>query len=183
MNWKTIICLAAIALLVAGCGRKSTAPTEGGDYEQYFGKEFRAPKDRSIRISGRAAFSGSRVGSAVAVETMIYNGSKQARSLPIGIESNEGFTYSYFTVLVQNESGEIERGTFPAHEGDLVTIDLDADGLATETIPISDAYDFAEPGLYKVVVFYSVEQGTLPNGESPDWTGTIWTSPIVIRVE
>ncbi len=182
MNWKTIICLAVIGLLAVGCGKKNTTRVEEGNYEQFFGKKGPRPQDRSLRLSARTTFPYSSPGTLVELSVLIENASDRARSLPIGLESNAGFSYAYFSALVRDESGNIEHVTFPADEGDLVSADLDPRGFTTEMIPLGDIYDF-EPGTYQVVLFYSVDKGTLPDGQKPDWTGKLWTSPIIVKVK
>ena len=182
MNWKTIICLAVIGLLAVGCGRKGTTRLKEGDYEQFFGKKRPAPEDRSVRLSAHTTVLYFSPGGPVELSVLIENASDRARSLPIGLESNAGFSYAYFSALVRDEAGNIEHVTFPADEGELVSVDLDPRGFTTEMIPLSDIYDF-ELGAYEVVLFYSFEAGAPPDGQKPDWSGKVWTSPIVVKIE
>jgi hypothetical protein len=187
MNWKTTMCLTLIGLLVIGgaigCGRRSKGPVKERDYAAHFEKRPPLPSDSSVRISALNAQPRYPTGSAVELNVHLQNAGKGPRSLPIGVESDEGFSYSYFWALVRDESGKIERVTFPDYEGELVTLKLGDPEQIREIIPIGHIYDFDEPGIYRIVMFYEVPNSPLPNGEKPDWHGTTWTSSFAIRIE
>ncbi len=182
MNWRTVICLVVIGLLAIGCGKKNSIVVKEGDYEQYFREKRPYPTDSSLRLSVLATVPRYPSSGPVELSLVIENMSERALSLPIGLESNQGFSYTYFSALVRDETGSIKHATFPADEGDLVSAELDPHGFTTEFVPLDKIYDFL-PGTYEVVLFYSVGEGTLPNGEKPDWTGKLWSSPITVEIE
>ena len=191
MILRTILCLVAIGVLLlsctlpgCGCGRRDAPPTTQEDYERYFGKEPLAPKDRTVRLMALPAQPYHRAGDAVELSLAFANMSKRPRRLPIGHETDEGFVYTFLSALVRKEEGAIERVTFPAEEGELVSLELGKYGSDEhEPLVMGDYYDFDEPGRYKIVLFYTVEKGRLPDGTEPDWTGTIWSPLIYILIE
>jgi hypothetical protein len=183
MSWKTIMCVAAVGLLLAGCGGRDTLPTDDAAYEKYFGRDFKVPSDHSVRISAMPLATSYATGDEIAFNLTVSNMSKRARNLPIGLETDDTMVYTYFQALVRRDDGPIKHVDITASEGKLVTLQLQSYETVTRAFIMSDYYQFDTPGTYQIVLFYSVKDEPLPGGGTPDWSGTVWTSPIAIVVE
>ena len=183
MSCKTIMWVAVAGLLLAGCGGKDSVPTGQEEYEKYFGKKFRVPSDRSVKISANVRAASHEAGGEIGLNLMMSNMAKTGRTLPLGVETDDGMVYTYLEALVRHDGGTIEHVDFTADGGELVAVDFGEYETVTRDFYVSDYYAFDTPGKYEVVLFYSVKDETLPDGSTPDWTGTVWTSPITIVVE
>jgi len=185
MSSARLLYIASIGLLLAGCGGQDQPPAGEQAYEQYFAEKLPAPKDRSVRLAADPMRERFAPGSAVELNVMISNMGKRRRAFPIGVETQAGCVHTFFFALVRDEAGRIERVPFTTDEapGPVVWLELDQYGGHTEVIPLGEHYVFEEPGPYRVVLFYSIEEGQVPGDRTPEWTGTVWTSPIHITIE
>jgi len=188
MIWRTMLCMAAMAVALGGCGcgGKDDPLDEGTNLEQFFGSNTRVARDRSVRLQVPVTAPSYPIGGPIELEVFLVNGSKSARTLPVGMETTQqGAVLTYFSAAIKAPGGEIKKVTLAPDtvQGDLLTVSLDGYGDTSEKLVLSSYYPFDEAGTYQVVLFYTVKEGKLPGGSSPEWTGTVWTSPIAIEVE
>jgi hypothetical protein len=185
MIWRLVLCVTIIGLAVPGCGRKNESVEGDTDLEQFFGKEFRAPRDRSVRIQANMMTTNYEAGGPVEFDVLVNNASKKERTLPLGLETEDGRALTFFRAVVKDPDGEFRRVALAPEDaqGELVTAEVDGYGVASTSIDLAAYYDFTEAGTYRVVLFYRVKDEKLPDGKNPDWTGEVWTSPITINIE
>jgi hypothetical protein len=185
MSSTKLLCLVLIGLMLAGCGGRDRPPSSASAYDRYFAEKPPAPKDRTVRLAADPAVDGFELGSAIELNVMISNMASRTRALPLGVKTEAGPAYTFFSALVCDEAGRIERLPLASgHEsGPLVWIELDKYSTQTEPISLGQGGVFDKPGVYRVVLFYSVDEEQVPGDKKPDWTGTVWTLPIRITIE
>jgi hypothetical protein len=183
MNWKAIMWVAAVGLLLAGCGGRDTPPMGEGEYQKYFGRDSKVASDHSVKIAAFPTAASYATSDEIVLKLTVSNMAKKALTLPIGRETDDTMVYTYFQALVCRDDGPIKHVDITATEGDLVKLALQSYETVTRDFVVSDYYQFDTPGTYQIVLFYSVKDEPLPGGGTPDWTGTVWTSPITVVVE
>ncbi|MBN1916815.1 MAG: hypothetical protein JW889_02810 [Verrucomicrobia bacterium] len=185
MIWRTMICVIAVVAVLCGCGRKDKPLDERTDLEQFFGEEFRPPKDRSVKLQARPAWTTIQTGGDVEFNVLLYNASKTPRALPLGIETPDGIVYTFLSAAIKAPDGQITSVALAPKDvqGELYAPQLGDFTSANEVVRIAPYYSFSQPGEYRVVFFYTVKDEPLPGGGTPAWIGTVWTSPTAITAE
>lgn len=185
MSWRMTFCVIAMAAVFCGCGRKDKPVEQETDLTQFFGQEFRSAKDRSVKLQAFPLSTSYAVGGAVELNLILNNSSGKARTLPLGIQAPEGLAFTYLSAAVKSPDGAIKRIPLAPEgvQGELYAPRVESYATISEPLDLGSQYDFSQSGTYEVVLFYTVKEGKLPNGSEPDWTGTVWTSPIVIQVQ
>jgi len=188
MKHKVIlVCLmAVIACVLAGCGGGGADKplSEQTDYARYFAKKQPVPKDRSVRLAVYPAANSFVAGGPVDLNLDISNMASTKRALPLGTATETGGSYTFFSALIRDEANHIERAIFTTtDEGKTVWLELDKYETRSELIPLGECHPFEQPGVYTVILFYTVEKNQVAGDRTPDWTGTVWSAPITIIIE